>query len=54
MRDRFFRLWRHGLIVWRLSWEERGVLAQAWLMLHGVALNDGLDVNLRFAAFQDL
>ena len=46
MRDRFFRLWRHGLIVWRLSWRERGALVQAWLMLHGVAL------ALRWTSFQ--
>ena len=46
MRDRFFRLWRHGLIVWRLSWRERGMLVQAWLMLHGVAL------ALRWTSFQ--
>ena len=37
---------RHGLLFWRLSWAERGWLAQAWLMLHGVAL------ALRWASFQ--
>lgn len=40
------RLRRHGLIVWRLSWAERGRLMQAWFMLHGVAL------ALRWAGFQ--
>jgi hypothetical protein len=48
MRDRFLRLRRYGLIVWRLSWAERGWLMQAWLMLHGVAL------ALRLASFQRL
>ena len=38
MRVCLFRLRRHGLIIWRLSWAERGWLIQAWLMLHGVAL----------------
>lgn len=46
MRDRWWRLRRHGSILWRLSWRERGVLARAWLMLHGVAL------ALRWASFQ--
>ncbi len=48
MRDRLPRLRRHGLIFWRLSWAERGWLAQAWLMLHGVAL------ALRWAGFQQV
>ena len=46
MRDRWLRLRRHGSILWRLSWAERGWLVQAWLMLHGVAL------ALRWAGFQ--
>lgn len=46
MGDRMLRLWRHGLIGWRLSWRERGILAQAWLMLHGMAL------ALRWVRFQ--
>ncbi len=46
MRDRLLRLRRHGSILWRLSWAERGWLIQAWLLLHGVAL------ALRWAEFQ--
>lgn len=46
MRSRWLRLWRHGSIVWRLSWRERGLLLQAWWMLHGVAL------ALRWASFR--
>jgi hypothetical protein len=46
MRERWGRLRRQGSMFWRLSWAERGWLAQAWLMLHGVAL------ALRWASFQ--
>ncbi len=46
MRIGLFRLWRHGAIFWRLSWAERGLVAQAWWMLHGVAL------ALRWVSFQ--
>lgn len=46
MRERWSRLQRHGLIVWRLSWAERGTLVEAWLLLQGVAL------ALRFLSFQ--
>lgn len=46
MGDRWLRLRRHGSIFWRLSWTERGLLVQAWVMLHGVAL------ALRWVSFQ--